>query len=216
MQQRQATPVTNGHYMPYVPPASRQPENPDNGTPSMYGHAPVYSEVDNNPLPQIVFGDAPPEVVKPPSDIRPDAAREDFVSRDNQPIPVHNDDGGEETKPVERAWYKGKRVTMLAISGIVIIGILAVVFGTLGGLGVFTNNNRYVELNQQPRDVAILSANNHSYTLDPLHSRPIRVLALPSLPPPFLPQPRPVYCRPPVQRQLRYGRSVTHHIVLEY
>lgn len=128
-----ATPITNGQYVPNI---HGQPDNPARGS---NGEALPYTEIDNNPLPQLVFGDAMPEVVKPSAAVYPDAVREDFVSG---PIPVEN--RGEEENRNSSAggpWYKRKSATVLATIGLVaVVGILAVLFGTLGGLGVFDNN----------------------------------------------------------------------------
>jgi hypothetical protein len=128
-----ATPLTHGHY---VPETHGQPENPARVS---FGQVQAYSEIDSNPLPQLVFGDAMPEVVKPSPAVCPDAVREDFVS---DPIPVEKS-GEEPRRKSTKAspWYKRKSVTVLAIIAIVaIVGIFAVLFGTLGGLGVFRNN----------------------------------------------------------------------------
>jgi FlaG/FlaF family flagellin (archaellin) len=124
-----ATTGTNGYYVSNI---HGQPGNPATGS------TPAYTETDNNPLPQLVFDDALPEVVKPA--IQPDHAGEDFSSR---PIPV--DSGSEEQAPSPDAakptWYKRKSMMIIAIASIVaVVVILAVLFGTLAGLGLFRND----------------------------------------------------------------------------
>lgn len=125
--------------MAYVPGPQAQPDRqPPSGS---HSQTPAYSEIDSNPLPQLSFGDAIPEVVKSTPAVSPDAVREDFVS---EPIPGDEQDPEPQRDSTKKApWYKRKSVALLATIGTVaIIGILAVLFGTLGGLGVFTDNDR--------------------------------------------------------------------------
>jgi hypothetical protein len=138
--------MNNGPYLAY------QPAGPASGP---VGQAPVYSEVDSNPLPQIVFGDALPEVHKITPVIYPDAMRDGFV---NSPIPVdlsgqeanmgtvddnNNNNNSTSSSNNHAPWYQKKSLKALSIiAAVCVVGILAILFGTLGGLNVFSGNNR--------------------------------------------------------------------------
>lgn len=127
------TSTANGRYIPYTP---GQTQNPGR---SSHNSATAYTEIDDNPLPQLVMGDAVPEVVKPSPAVYPDAVREDFVSG---PIPVQDPVGNPEhhcPQDGKRPWYKRKFV-VVTVGVVAIVMILSVVLGTLGGLGVFSNN----------------------------------------------------------------------------
>ena len=127
-----AAPVTNDQHAPF---SNRQSELM---APRASGNVPAYTEIDSNPLPQIVFGDAMPEVVKPAPAVQPDADRRDFIG---DPIPVQDSHEQSESQSSPRVpWYKRKSAVILAVSIVAIVGILAALFGTLGGLGVLSNN----------------------------------------------------------------------------
>ncbi|KAB5547146.1 hypothetical protein GE09DRAFT_1288826 [Coniochaeta sp. 2T2.1] len=131
----------NGPYLPYRPNAALPPNRVSSGQTA------AYSEIDSNPLPQIVFGNELPEVVKPTPAVAPDAVREYFF---HGPIPVTAEDtqnirGGAESEKQDTGgavpWYRRKSMTICGVVSIVaVVVILAAVFGALGGLGILSKH----------------------------------------------------------------------------